>query len=69
MNEQQLKALKQILDAILEAVAACPMGAPAGPMYASLMSQVCTLNQFESIMGGLVRAGKLRQQGDLYFTA
>jgi hypothetical protein len=47
--------------------AAGSLGAPGGVIYAALMGQGCTLSQFESLMAGLVRAGKLRRDGDLYF--
>ena len=64
---QQLQALRAACDLILEAVRESgPLGAPAGVMYAALMAHGCTLNQFESIMGALVRAGKLRKSGDCY---
>jgi hypothetical protein len=42
-------------------------GAPAGPIYAALMAQGCTLEQFEQLMGVLVETGRLRKQGHLYF--
>lgn len=59
-----------ICEAIIESVAvAGPLGAPAGTLYAALMAHGCTLDQFNSIMGALVRIGKLRQQGNLYFVA
>jgi hypothetical protein len=68
MNPAQ--ALRLIVSATLEAVAAAgPTGAPAGPLYAAMMTQGASLNQFESLMGCLVRAGKLRQDGNLYFIA
>jgi len=63
-----LQALKAIGDGIVDAVrAAGPMGCPGGTLYAALMTQGCTLQQFESIMSGLVRAGKLRKSNNLYF--
>ena len=67
MTIEQIKVLGEIIRSIVQTVKECPDGAPAGPMYAALMSQGCTLSQFESLMGGLVRAGKLRKSGDLYF--
>jgi hypothetical protein len=70
MTLQQAAALKAIVDVITETVKEVgPQGAPAGPMYAAMMSHGCTLNQFESLMGALVRLGKLRQEGNLYFIA
>ena len=40
---------KIVLAAVLETVAASPDGAPAGPMYAALMS-VCTLEEFNGLL-------------------
>jgi hypothetical protein len=68
MNESQKKALAMIVAAVVDAVkAAGPSGAPGGVLYAALMAQGCTMSQFESLMGALVRAGKLTQSGHLYF--
>ncbi len=70
MTNEQILALRQIAAAIIAAVrAAGPLGAPGGVMYAALMAQGCTLNQFEQIMGGMVRAGKLTKRGDCYHLA
>ncbi len=70
MTNEQITALRQIAAAIIAAVrAAGPLGAPGGVMYAALMAQGCTLNQFEQIMGGMVRAGKLTKRGDCYHLA
>jgi hypothetical protein len=44
-----------------------PQGAPAGPMYAAFMSQGMTLEQFERMMDAIVKSGRLRKQGHLYF--
>lgn len=66
---KQLKALKAVADAIIETVrGAGPFGAPGGHIYAALMAQGCTLHQYEQIMSGLVRAGKLRKSGECYFS-
>ena len=43
-----------------------PMGAPSGPMYAALMSYM-TLDQYQTLMAGLVSAGKLKQVGHVYY--
>jgi len=45
------------------------MGAPSGPMYAALMSTGMTLDQYQTIMDGLVAAGKLKRRGHVYFAA
>ncbi len=68
LNPSQARALQLVVKAVLDAVKEMgPQGAPAGPLYAALMSQGCTLNQFQSLMGALERAGKVRRDGDLYF--
>ena len=43
-----------------------PMGAPSGPMYAALMSYM-TLDQYQTVMDGLVAAGKLKRRGHVYY--
>lgn len=43
------------------------MGAPSGPMYAALMSTGMTLDQYQTIMDGLVSSGKLKQVGHVYY--
>jgi hypothetical protein len=70
LNPNQARALALVVEAVVEAVkAAGPNGAPGGTLYAALMSQGCTLSQFESLMGALVRLGKVRREGELYFAA
>ena len=67
MTNQQISLLRTIAKAILESVrAAGSLGAPGGVMYAAMMEQGCTLNQFEQIMSGMVKAGWLVRDGDLY---
>jgi hypothetical protein len=67
MTAAQVKLLRMVADAILSTVReAGPLGAPGGVIYAALMAQGCTLHQFQQIMGGLVRAGMLTQDGDCY---
>lgn len=63
MTPQQVKALQSVAKAIIES---CKTFAPGGVIYAALMAQGCTLNQFEQIMGQLVNAGMLTQDGDCY---
>ena len=68
MNPEILKQLKEIMLATLDAIkAAGPNGAPAGILYAGLMSYGCNLTQFESLMSALERTGKIRREGDLVF--
>jgi len=68
LTPEQRRAIAAVADAIIEAVrTAGSTGAPGGVIYAALMGQGCTLSQYESFMGALVRTGKLRRSGDLYF--
>lgn len=67
LNREQLTALGAVLGAIRGTIAECgPMGAPGGVLYAALMGHGCTLSQFESIMGALVRSGRVRKVGECY---
>jgi hypothetical protein len=67
MTNEQISVLRQIGRAILESVKeAGVLGAPGGIMYAAMMGQGCTLNQFEQIMSGMVRAGVLTKSGECY---
>lgn len=67
MTIAQVQALRSIGRAILEAVkAAGELGAPGGILYAALMAQGCTLNQFQQIMAGMVQGGVLTQDGECY---
>ncbi len=70
MNQEQYKALKLLINTIIETVEKSgPMGAPGGAMYAALMQFGCTLSQFESLMNGLVKAGKVVKCGECYHAA
>ena len=63
------RATLAICTAIIETVKEVePDGASGGSIYLALMEHGCTLAQFEQIMGALVEAGKLRQEGHLYYT-
>ena len=67
-SEHKTAAVKMVCDAVIESVAlAGKMGAPGGSLYAALMVHGFTLAQFEAIMDALVRIGKLRRSGNLYF--
>lgn len=58
MNREQIEAAQRIGLAVMEAIAECgELGAPEGPIYAALMSQGCTLSQFQSLVGGMERNG------------
>lgn len=68
MTPKQRAALAALVSATVEAIQeAGPSGAPGGVLYAALMTQGCTLAQFESLMGALVRTGRVKQRGHLYF--
>jgi hypothetical protein len=65
MNPTQ--ALKLICDGIIESLKTNPAGTPEGLLYAILMTQGCTLEQFEAIIKALCDAGMIRKQGNLLF--
>ena len=68
IRKEQLIAFVELCDAVVSTVKETgPQGAPAGSLYAALMSGGATLQQFEQFMSVLVRAGRLRKSGDLYF--
>jgi hypothetical protein len=68
MTAEQAKALRAIAGVIVGAVAEADsvIGAPGGHIYAALMAHGVSLNQYQQIMAGLVRAGLLRQSGECY---
>lgn len=67
-TQAQLQTLHQLLNAVVETVRETgDHGAPGGVLYAALMNVGITLEQFETLMGALVEAGKLRRSGNLYF--
>lgn len=62
-KKQIVLACQAIIDAVK---AGGDLGAPGGVLYAALLDQL-TLEQFESLMRGIVGAGCLRKSGELYF--
>lgn len=67
-TSEQKRALILLVSAITDTIKeAGEMGAPGGIMYAALMAHGCTLNQFQSIMGTLVRLGRIEKRGECYF--
>jgi len=67
MTNQQ-KAVVAVIAAVFDTIKEVgPQGAPEGPLYAALMGHGCTLSQFQSIVGILVRAGKVRQSGHVLY--
>jgi hypothetical protein len=66
-SQQQAQAVRIVCSAIVDAVKeAGDLGAPGGVLYAVLQASI-SLAQFEQLMSALVRTGKLRRDGDLYF--
>jgi hypothetical protein len=64
---QQVDLLRQLLDALLEAVAlGGTEGVPGGTLYATLMGMGVDLRTFEKLMGILVESGRVRKVGHLY---
>lgn len=62
------EALPRIGLAILSAIeSAGELGAPGGLLYAGLMAHGASLSQYQSLMAGLERKGKVRREGELYF--
>jgi hypothetical protein len=59
--------MRKILDAVIDAIKATPEGTPEGSLYALLLTQGCSLNQFQAIIGALCKAGKIRKEGHLLF--
>jgi hypothetical protein len=69
MTQEQINAVRSVANLFVDAVrAAGPLGAPGGHLYAATMGSL-TLSQFEAIMGGLVRAGRLTKRDECYFIA
>lgn len=67
-TQKELAALREVISMITDAVkVAGTRGAPGGVMYAALSTAGCTLDQFNSIMGAMVSAGRLIKRGELYF--
>jgi hypothetical protein len=65
---EAIRALHAIAEAIIEAVKeVAPDGAPASSIYLACMEHGATLDQFQQLMDALVDAGKLRQEGHLYY--
>jgi hypothetical protein len=67
MTPSQIAAVRKIVAAILGAIkAAGDLGAPAGVLYAGLMSQGCSHSQFTSLMASMERGGFITNDDDLY---
>lgn len=67
LTSKQAAALRAIVSATIAAVKeAGPTGAPAGVLYAAMMAHGASKSQFDSLMGALVRAGKLSYDAGSY---
>ena len=67
-TSEQRAAVLQVADAVIQAVkAAGSTGAPGGIIYAALMAQGCSLEQYEVLTRTLVNVGMLRKSGQLYY--
>jgi predicted transcriptional regulator len=67
MNEHQIQAAQRIGLALLESIEESgELGAPAGILYAAMMAQGCSLNQFESLMAPVERRGYVTRSMDCY---
>ena len=69
MTKKQIAILRQVCDAMLETVNESPNGAPAGAMYLACSNMGMSLEVFETVMGALVTAGKIRKLGHVYYPA
>ena len=68
LTTTQREAVSALVNATLDGIkAAGDMGAPAGVLYAALSAHGCRLSQFESLIGALIRLGRVRRDGDLLF--
>jgi hypothetical protein len=70
LTQDQRAAMLTVMRAVIDTVReAGPMGAPGGHIYAALMTQGASLQQYESLMSALVRTGKLARRGQCYHIA
>ena len=65
MTPIQASAIQRIAAAVVESVD--PNGTPDGHIYAMLMTQGCTLDQWVQLRDALVACGKIIKRGDLLF--
>ncbi|WP_423680204.1 winged helix-turn-helix domain-containing protein [Undibacterium sp. WLHG33] len=66
-NQQTKRTLANIMLYVLEAIHESGLtGAPGGIIYAALMQQGATLDQFNTLMGCLVKAGNVTHEDQVY---
>ena len=69
-TDEQHRAIKMLADALTDSVRmAGTLGVPGGTLYAALMAHGVDLHLFEAMMDSLVRLGRVRRSGYLYFAA
>jgi hypothetical protein len=66
MNELASKVLAAVFSAV---ESAGPDGVSGGTLYAALMSQGCTMEQYTVLMDLLTSSGLLVKEGELYYVA
>jgi hypothetical protein len=57
--------LAAVMKAIVDAIAID--GTPAGTLYATLMTQGCTIGQYEQIEAAMVAAGVVEKKGNILY--
>lgn len=62
-----IEAWAKIAKAIIETIELCPNGAPAGQLYAAVMTVGVSLEDFERLMEMIYKTGWVRKQGHLYY--
>lgn len=68
MTKTNVNVIAQVLSAMLETIQEMGKdGLPEGPLYAALMGKGCSLNQFNSLVGILVKAGRVRKDGNFLY--
>lgn len=68
MTSQQILALQKLgLDVLKVVAEGGDLGSPGGTLYASMMTQWKSLQQFQAFMGTLTGRGMLTQMGDCYY--
>ena len=61
-------AMAAVVQAVLDTIRQSgPNGAPSGVMYAALSAHGMTLQNYQAMMGALVRVGKVTLEHDCYF--
>ena len=63
MNKIRAKAAVEILRSVAETIREAKR-VPAGTVYFALMTQGCTMQQYEQIEGLLIRSGVVRKAND-----